>query len=356
MYIAVSLTINSAYLTADRLMRLRSDLVYSLRNSADSDGKMELDEDETVDVRLFQDGYVVLTRNGISIYGEDGNLYSSHVLQYADPRVKVSDKYILCFDRGGTEWCLLNSFKILCSGQETGDIINGSVTGDGYCAIVSEKFEYKGCVTVYNTHATALSRWNSDSYLLDTFFTAKNEVSILSIASDQEKVNTIFTVLNYKKGEVAASASAPDTMPLAFAEKEGGRIEMMTSSGTWVFDGKTVAAAHTYQNSSPGIYYQDSLSSMLSYQADDGKTLVEAFSQDGENLFTAEYDDVLSLCCYREVFLVLTTGKLYVLNRSGTVLSETETAASASKVLASPEAAILRGTGFVQRLDLSDYV
>ena len=79
LYIAVALIINSSYLTVDRLMRLRSNVIYALSNSGDV---LRYDAEDSLDLQLFQDGYAVLTKNGITVCGTDGNIYSQHVLQY----------------------------------------------------------------------------------------------------------------------------------------------------------------------------------------------------------------------------------------------------------------------------------
>lgn len=349
LYIAVALIINSNYLTADRLMRLRSNVIYAIGNSGD---KIHLEADDTVDVELFQDGYAVLTRNGISICGAEGNIYSSHILQYKQPCMKVCGKYILCFDRGGTSWSLLNSFRVLCSGTESGDIINGAVTEDGYFAIAAERTEYKGSVTMYNTKGTDLSRWNSDTYLIDSFFTSKNRLTVVSVASDREKTHTVFTVFNYKKAEAETSVTAPDTFPLALGLKEDGSVEMLTASGATVFDGKTVVATHTYPEPSPGLYRQGEDATMVSYQTLSGAVLVEAFSVKAENLFSLEYPSVLSLGCTDDYFFVLTETTLHILDSSGNEV-EARDVSSVSEVLVSPEISVLLTSNSVTKLDLS---
>lgn len=349
LYIVVALIINSSYLTADRLMRLRSNVIHAISNSGE---KISLDSEDTVSVELFQDGYAVLTRNGIKICSGEGYIYSSHVLQYKQPCMKVCGKYILCFDRGGTSWSLLNSFRVLCSGKESGDIINGAVSDDGYFSIAAEKTEYKGCVTVYNTKGTSLARWNSDTYLIDSFFTSKNRLTVVSVASDREKTHTIFTVFNYRKAEAEASVSAPNTFPLALGLKENGAVEMLTSSGAILFDGDTAAVTHTYPEPSPGAYRQGESSTMISYQTLSGAVLVEAFSAKGETLFSLEYPSVLSLGCVGDYYFVLTQTHLFILDSSGGEVESREVS-SASELLVSPEISVLLTSDAVIKLDLS---
>ena len=348
LYIAVALIINSSYLTVDLLMRLRSNVIYALGSSGDT---VEIDPEDTLDLQLFQDGYAVLTRNGITVCGMDGNIYSEHILQYTNPRMEVCGKYILCYDRSGSAWCLLNSFRILCSGTEKGDIVNGAVTEDGYCAIVSERSEYKGCVTVYNTEGTDLSRWNSVTYLIDAFFTGSGRLTAVSVSSDREKTHTVFTVFDYKKAEEVTSVTAADTFPLALGLKKDG-VEMLTASGALLFNGASVAATHAYPQSSPGIYRQEEDVTFLSYRTLTGTILAEAFSADGTTLFSSEYSSVLSLASSGGYFFLLTETELVILDSSGTVVDR-QPSGGASRVLVSPEIALLCSDGDVTRLDLS---
>lgn len=349
LYIAVALIINSSYLTVDRLMRLRSNIVHALSNSSDL---LQYDEEETVDLQLFQDGYVVLTRNGITVCGVDGNIYSSHTLQYKQPAMKVCGKYILCFDRGGTSWSLLNSFRVLCSGTESGDILNGAVSDDGYFAISSERTEYKGCVTVYNTKGTDLSRWNSDSYLIDTFFTSKNRLTVVSVVAEKEKTHTLFTVFNFKKPASEGVATASETFPLALCLKENGDIEMLTATGSVRFDGENVSSGFTYPEPSPKFYCQSDGGTMVSYHTTIGTTLVQGFSAEGKERFSLEYPSVVSLGCTDEYYFILTEATLFVLDGDGNKVME-QPNVGYSKLLVSPEVSVLVEYSSITRLDLS---
>ncbi len=349
LYIAVALIINSSYLTVDRMMRLRSDVVYALSSRGDV---YPYDPDEVADLQLFQDGYAVLTRNKLIVCAKDGHIYSTHTLQYNQPVMKVSGKYILCFDRGGTQWSLFNSFRVLSSGTEKGDIINGTVSDEGYFAVSAERNEYKGAVTVYNTDGTDLSRWNSDSYLIDALFTGKNRLAVVSVVADREKTHTVFTQFNFKKAEVESTATAADTFPLALSVKENGHVEMLTAAGATVFDGEAATPLFSYPESSPGVYRQRSQGSVLSYQTSSGDRLVQAVSG-GKTLFTARYNSVLSLDTYGEYWFVLTETHLYVLDSAGNTVLEHPNVAASSKVLASPELSLLLGGDAIEVLDLS---
>ncbi len=350
LYIAVALIINSSYLTADRLMRIRSNVIYALSSSGDV---LEYDEEDSLDLQVFQDGYVVLTRNEITVCGGDGNIYSQHVLQYKQPVMKVCGKYVLCFDRGSTSWCLLNSFRVLCSGTEQGNILNGAVCDEGYFALAVERTEYKGSVTVYNTSGTDLSRWNSDTYLMDAFFTSKNRLTIVSVSAEREKTHTVFTVFNYKKPEAEAVVTASDTFPLVLTGKENGNVEMLTATGVVQFDGETVSHPLTYQQSVPGIYSQSTYGTLLSYRTMTGTVLVQGLSETGTPLFSVEYSSVLSLGCTKGYYFVLTPTTVDVLDSSGELVLQ-QSNPGYSKLLISSEISLLTGSVRVQRLDLSD--
>lgn len=350
LYVAVVLIMNSSYLTLDRLMRLRDDVVFALTEERTS--TVSLEGEETVDVQLFQDGFVVLTRNGITVRGNNGNVYSSHVRRYKEPRLKVSGNYILCFDRGGTEWCLLNSFRILCSRNEEGDIINGSVSDDGYVSVASERKNAKGCVTVYNTDGLDLVRWeDTKNYLLDSFFLGKNRLAVVSLAANREKTDTVFTVFNFKNGELLTSVASPDTFPLAMARKGDERVELLTDSGVISFDGEKPTLTYTYSQPSPNVFRQREDATMISYHTLAGSVLVEAISAEGNVLFGAEFPNVLSLDCCGDRFFVLTASELFVLDEKGTILTSLKT--TATQILASAEITLLRGDSFAEVLELS---
>lgn len=348
LYIAVAVVINSEYLTVDRIRRVNSDVSWALREKS---SEFRLDPEDTLDVKLFQDGCAVLTRNGISVYGSFGNLYHTHAVRYSSPRMIVSGRYILCFDRGGNDWCLTDTFTVLCSGTEAEPLISASLSDDGYFALATEKFEYKGCVTVYTLKGTALARWNSDTYLTETFFTSRNQLTAVSLLSENEKISTVFSVLDFRKGEIVASATADGAVPYGLAKKSDGTVEMLSSSGSWIFDGTSVTAVRSYPDASPGIFYQGASDTMICYPAAESGSFVEVFGADGKVLFTFRKENVLSLCCYRDLYFILAADGLTVTDASGAVREQYP--CSALSVMASPETVLLRTAAGMERFGLT---
>jgi len=349
LYIVVALIMNSSYLTLDRLMRLRADVVSALAGG--SDGRTVLEPGDTVDVVLFQDGYAVLTRNGISIRSGDGSEYSSHILRYRQPCVRACGNYLLCYDRGGTEWALLNSFRVLCSGTEPGDIVNGAVSDDGYFAVASEREDAKGSVTVYNDDGLDLLRWNSEHYLIDTAFLGKNRLAVVSVAPNRENTDTVFTVLDYKQNTALPAVAATNTFPLALGVKGDGSLEMLTASGVVSFDGETARTVRMYPEPSPGVFFQGKDATVIVYHTLSGGALVEVFSPEGTVLFSSEYPTVLSVGCYSDRYFVLTATQLFILDSSGQVLDQRDTVAS--QILVSPEISVLVSPSSAEALDFS---
>ena len=344
LYILVALIINSEYLTADRIRRARSDVAWALR-SKNTD--ILLDGETTLDVKLFQDGCAVLSRNGIAVYSSGGNKYNAFTLRYSDPRLVTGDRWILCYDRGGNDWCLMDTFRILCSGTEAEPIISGAVSDDGYFALATEKFEYKGCVTVYNTKGTALARWNSDTYLTDVLFTSENRATVISLLSEKERISTVFSLFDFREGKILSSATAPDTIPYGVAVKDG-KVEMLASSGSWLFDGTAVTAVRPYRDAVPGRFFQGSEATMINYPAAD---VTEVFSADGQELFTSDLPGVVSLSCYRDFYFFLCEDALWVLDGAGQVREQYPCDASA--VYASPETVLLRTRSGVTHFGLT---
>ena len=241
---------------------------------------------------------------------------------------------------------VFNSFRVLCEGTEGGNIINGRISSEGYFTIAAERSEYKGCVTVYNTKGTSLARWNSDTYLLDAFITSRNEATIVSLGTDREKTNTVFTVLNFRKGTVTITATAYDTFPLALGVKQGGQVELLTEDGSWVFSGREVRSVHTSPETSPGIFRQGEALTLISYQTLSGQILVEGFDTEGNVPFSLEFSSIRSLDTTGDRVYVLTEEGLYVTDRAGNLLLKAD-AESAAQISVSPEITLLRGANFV---------
>ena len=207
-------------------------------------------------------------------------------------------------------------------------------------------------MTVYNEDGLALTRWNSEYYLLDSFFPGKNRLIVVSLAAVREKTDTVFTVFNFKSGEVISSIAAVDVFPLAMSMKQDSTLEVLTSTGALSFNGESAALVYNHPEPSPGVYCQDASATMISYQTLSGSVWVQAFDPRGNYLFGAEYPSVLSLACYADRFFVLTPTDLYVLDSSGAELLRR--AVTAAEILASPEISLLLTSSSAEVLDLSE--
>ncbi|MCH5184752.1 MAG: hypothetical protein J1F64_01375 [Oscillospiraceae bacterium] len=99
---------------------------------------------------VYKDYLVCADKSSLMAFDKDGTSKWALAASFSKPILKTSGNYILLADKGGR---LVNVFigrKLLYS-VRTDNIINyASISSKGEAVIVSEKEQYRSCVTVYN--------------------------------------------------------------------------------------------------------------------------------------------------------------------------------------------------------------
>ena len=111
-YIAVFLVLNTSYFTRDNLHRVVFSLKQALSGEETEDVLLFEDSGENM-YGIFKDGLVVLSNRSLSVYDASGSLLSETGIHFYEPVLRVSEHYILCFDRGGSGLLLCDSFGIV---------------------------------------------------------------------------------------------------------------------------------------------------------------------------------------------------------------------------------------------------
>lgn len=115
--------------------------------------------------------YVTFSRvNGEHIY--------SSMIQYSDPAILASDKYVLVFDRGGYSYSLYNSFSQIFTETLEYPITDAVISDSGFFAIVTRTQEARSAVYVYDKNLKLINRILKNRYIIDIDIT-KNGDEIL---------------------------------------------------------------------------------------------------------------------------------------------------------------------------------
>jgi hypothetical protein len=356
LYIAVFFAMNSPFLTFDNVRRVFFSFSKAISEKQDYPGKtLSFTEDKKNCFGIYKDGLVILSQKSLTVYDKDFYEISSYNVNLREPVLKISDDYIICFDRGSTVLYVADSFNILHSMTFNDNIINVTVGDNGYLAVITDSFGYKGMVTVLNKDFETIYKWSSSShYLIDSVFSSNDIISVISVISEKENLNTVVYRINYNNGKELNEYVAEDRFPISVNKKNDNSIEIVTDNDIISIRGDGYNVLYKYGQMPVNSFMQDERNTIISKVADatSRQFVVEAINSVGNLRFTKNFIDVKSISCFYDVYLVLAENNLYVLDNTGNVVYSEEVTSGANKVIANRNIALVIGSNFAEKVNI----
>lgn len=109
---------------------------------------------------LYRGGLAVGGDSGLQLFTATGRetLNTSH--DYVQPVLHGSQRYLLVYDIGEKRYSVYNSFVCVHHEETDYPIFAGATSDSGYYAVVSESYEHKGVVSLYNDRFELVNRYN----------------------------------------------------------------------------------------------------------------------------------------------------------------------------------------------------
>lgn len=321
-YIVGFFVVNSSYLSSDNISRFTYTLKKTLTESY-ADGTQKnislMYDDQSVEI-VFKDGFAVLSTGTLSVYSSDSVKFSSHSIGFSHPVLISSDRYLLCFDRGGKKLSVYDSFDLIVEKTFDNNILNVSMGSNGYFSVITEAEGYKGFVTVFDENFKEVMRWYSaDYYLLYSAFTSRNILSIVSVAANKENTDIHVISVNYKTGEERRSVCAESRFPMDCVVKKNSTLEVITDIDVITLRGEGFNSVYRYGSDDIYTYRQfDEYTAIVSTE-DSVKKLyrITVIDSVGNVMFEKIIDGYRDIRFFNGYFYVLGYGKITTLNLEG---------------------------------------
>lgn len=346
-YVAVFILMNTSYLSIDNIRRFAYSAKTALtQTSVGSNDVITYSSGKIPIFSPFKDGLAILDDSSVSVYSRDNIKYSAHHVNYRNPVLRVSDEYILCFDRGGKKLSVYNSFDLLFEKEFSDIIINASVDSSGRIAVITEKYGYKGQLTVFNTSFEERFLWYSaDAYLVDVAFTSTNSVAVVSVAQNMENIDTVVYTLNYSAGEERSKVVSQNAFPLSVAKKNDGSVEILSETGLISFRSGGCNTVYSYGSRVPYKFFQSDKYTVFAYDLNTPDNHFSVYVTDitGNKQFETIVENVKSISAFADTIFVLTSEKLLAFDRTGAVVSEAEVPVGVTEIVAGKQNCVLYG-------------
>ncbi len=98
----------------------------------------------------FKQDFVIAAPGVLKLYDYNGGVSLFATPATKNPKLCISDKYLLLYDEGDRDFYIYNNFSLLYSGECEGNIISADMSDEGVFVISSESIGYSAHIYVYN--------------------------------------------------------------------------------------------------------------------------------------------------------------------------------------------------------------
>lgn len=235
-YIVCVMMFFSEYVTYDNLKYLVRDWSAMTMPGEDNFTSIVYNGTDDTDFKYFRSGLAVCNTESYMYYDTTGIQLIDDDLGFADPHVIASDKYMLVYDVGGTEYSVYNQLTQIISREAGGRIIAGDIADDGSLILAVRSRETRFVVEVYNAAFNKTMNIHKENYVLDAAISPNGEMIVICSAVPAETdFNAEIEICRSGQTERVALLNYQHTMPLDVLAGEDG-FTLLCDNGIYFFD------------------------------------------------------------------------------------------------------------------------
>lgn len=155
----------------------------------------------------YGNGLICARTNYICYINSDGEIEWENNTSVVDPLLSVDGKYIAIGSENGNKLCLYDGSELVFEQNTEGDIRSVRVSSSGDIALVCDKENYKGAVSVYNRNGQEVFAWSSgqNDVISADISSASRRVAVI-LLNAEKKVYSIIRVFDINTADSAEMA------------------------------------------------------------------------------------------------------------------------------------------------------
>lgn len=293
-FLIFSFTFLRGEITLENLRYLLKFISFTNTETSITAAKISYPSGDPNRLELYMGDLCTLSPSGYGLYDSRGNQIMSAPITYVAPVLKVSDRYVLCFDMDGYSFTVLNSFAKLYDGTSDYPITAGAVSNKGGFAIAAASREYRTAITVYGDNLKPATRIYKNGHLMDMEFSPDSTaLAVMTAGVSNGEFYTKIELVSSNSDEILDSAEISG-LGYSFYFTENGFITV-TDEGIVFFDSElrpTTRISHDVP-----LYMTDCSERYITCIYSDGilgnNSLARIYSADGRLVYEGSFTDKL---------------------------------------------------------------
>ncbi len=299
-------------------------------DAQETNGEIAVSDDPTMSALKFKDGVAVSTSDRLRVFDRSGIEFFSNKLVMADPIMRVTDKRIMIFDRGGKSIGVYTSFACIGEIKTENEIINASVNDKGYIAVATQADGYKSMVTMYNANmAEKYKYYSADGYILNTaVYGSGKQLACSALLAGGNKCR--ITAYNTSSEEPLCSVTLNSCFVYKLDYIAKDKLIAVTDTGWYLINTaeNAVISSKAYSGASLSCFCADGTKGVFVFSDNGNRSSVSIcdFIADTDSEFTVN-GAVQSIAVNENKIALCASGKLICCDMTGNELFTAETAA-----------------------------
>lgn len=246
-YLIVMLCMCRDSITYDNLTYLIKDFDADVIGYTESAETVRYDEDSFSDFGRYKGRMAAAGNKSFCMYSSTGSIELENRRTMETPVIITSDKYVLEYDLGGTEYNIYSSLAKVYSGSSETALSAAALGENGEFALVSRSKESKYVVTVYNSSFREITKVYKDKFVMGTVFGGDGEYVIVSADVSDSTMTT--EIMFCKTGsDEAKYLTVNGVMPLSVG-KIGDGYCVICDNATVFCRGGEIVSRYDYSGS-----------------------------------------------------------------------------------------------------------
>ncbi len=151
----------------------------------------------------FGGDFVICAPEKLKLYDYNGAVSLNSTPSTQNPKMCLSEKYILLYDEGDRDFYIYNNFSLLFSKELQGKIICADMSHRGVFAVVTESIEYAGHIYLYNENFELLMEIKKVNPITGVSVSPEGEyLTIMTAALEGAEYSSAVTVYDIKEKAV----------------------------------------------------------------------------------------------------------------------------------------------------------
>jgi hypothetical protein len=158
---------NSDWITYENFYYFFSDMGEYITASDSHIENVMYNVDRNQDFSIYSGKLAVAGNSGLKLYTSSGRLIIDDTDKIGNPRLEASERYLLMYDLGGTEFRVYNMFTKIFSTDIGRKIYGSTVSDSGDIAVITEDGSHNSSVCFYNSKFKLIKSYNRSDYVVD---------------------------------------------------------------------------------------------------------------------------------------------------------------------------------------------